>query len=201
MRSKRFLAGVATLASVGLVGGIASQAMADSNTPAAITAEDGRALFAGAFFLQGETGKDLAGSPYFNGSATVLKANNTAKAKAAVSKVLDRIETDRPGFFKGFGQQLSSGDPRLVKAGLTEGGKALGAVAKTETFKKELGNAKGLVVVAVNVVAAVNVVTSAAAVNVAAVYNRVKLWAPPQNSGSGIAQEKAIADLTQRLAA
>ncbi|KNB52795.1 hypothetical protein [Streptomyces caatingaensis] len=213
MNSKRIIAAVTAVAALG-VGGLTTQsAMATPSSHAAVakpkakvgSVADGRDLFAGVFFLQGDTGKALTKSPYFKDPKGQFAKNNTAEGKKATARILDRVAAKDPKLFATLSTQLRSGDPRKVEAALERGGKVLASVIDRHDIKGvETGAGVGQCAVAVAVAFSVAAGNLGAAVNVVVgvnVLTKVNFWFGVAPTATKIEQEKAVADLTKRLAA
>ncbi|MFD6420488.1 hypothetical protein [Streptomyces sp. NPDC060198] len=210
---------IATLATIAALGGAALTAQQASAAPSSVSAiavssavgsaEDGRALFAGLFFLQGEVGDALEESPYFSDPSGELQNNESPEARAATEQLLDSIATTDADFFASFSTELRSGVPQRVEAGLNAAGEALrGAVSTDEGDVPVTGAGQGrclvaIAVAAVNSVAAVNLGAAVNVVVAANVLTKVNFWfgvAPEDAEADPIAAEQAVADLTSRLA-
>ncbi|MGW3461072.1 sporulation delaying protein family toxin [Streptomyces olivaceoviridis] len=168
------------------------------------TAQDGRDILAGLFFIQGEVGKQFADIPEYTEAKKNYKANNSAKAKKATALVMDAMAKKDKGFFADYSAKLRSGDPRKVDAGMSKAVTLLNKVVSRD--EKELGVGSGKCVISVLAVQSLVVVTTggAAAVSVAVVAQAWK-WVvntsmPPANS-SDLSKDQKIADITKLLAA
>ncbi|WP_162794040.1 hypothetical protein [Streptomyces paludis] len=199
---------IAAVAALGVAGVTAAQAVA---APAGVSsiavsassvADDGRAVFAGIFFLQGEVGAELSKSPAFSDPAGWMAENDTDEARSEVGALIEEIQAGQPGFFGEFGDRMRSGDPRKVESALDEAGAVLAEyVAKTEGGLKDVaaGDGRGQGRCVLNVAVAGNVVLALNVVNVANVINKVNLWVAPADQD--LSKEETIRDLTQLLAA
>ncbi|GAA2615006.1 MULTISPECIES: hypothetical protein [Streptomyces] len=218
---RRTSVAIAAVTILGLGSVVAQQAVATpvasragSSLAAASTAEatqDGRALFEGLAFAQGDVAAELAESGMFVDVAALREKNSTAEQRQAVSGVLDRIQREQPQFFGSFSVKLRSGDPRQVESGVAEAGKILQSLASSKAANAgDIGTGTAqcaTVVLAVNVLIAVNLggaINAAVAVNIQAagnIVNALNFWSAPGNGGSSLTKDQQIAGLTRVLAA
>ncbi|MFF1376895.1 hypothetical protein [Streptomyces sp. NPDC058308] len=218
--TKRFLATMAAVTAIGVGGVISSNASAapsaktapvaaDKSGPVPGTDQDGRDLYAGLIFLQGDLGKKFAELGSYSGAPDSYRKNNNAEARRAVAQVLDAITEKEPGFFSAFSAKVRSGDPRKVESGMDQAVKLLTDVTVDE---KDTGKNSGDVgtgtgrcaVLAVNVLVAVNVggaVNVSVAVNVQAWKNVVNMSRAAPDDEGGITKEQKVADITRLAAA
>ncbi|MFE2354854.1 sporulation delaying protein family toxin [Streptomyces parvulus] len=215
-RASVAVAGVAVLA----LSGIAVQgAMANPSapragsvgvvaTPAEATAE-GRALFSGLTFAQGEVAQELADSGKFVDVAALREENSTPEQRRAATALLDKIQKERPQFFGSFAVKLRSGDPNKVQSGIDEARDIMKSLA-SKAEGSDVGQGVGrcaTVVLAVNVLVAVNLggaVNVSVAVNLQAaanVANEVNFWFSPPSGGDQLSKDEQVAELTKVLAA
>ncbi|WP_353945226.1 sporulation delaying protein family toxin [Streptomyces sp. HUAS MG91] len=175
-----------------------------SGTTTIGTGQDGRDIFAGLFFVQGEIGQQFAGMPEYTEAEKNYEANNTAEAKAAADRVMDVIAEADPEFFAGYSSDLRSGDPRKVEAGMADAVTLLNKLADEDA--KELGTGDAKCVVSVLAVQSLVVVTTggAAAVSVAVVAQAWKWVVNASRSttpgSSDLEKDQKIADITRLLA-
>ncbi|WP_406220538.1 hypothetical protein [Streptomyces decoyicus] len=167
------------------------------------TDQDGRDIFAGLFFIQGEVGKQFAKMPEYTEAKKNYKANNSAKAKKATALVMDAIAKKDKGFFAAYSAKLRSGDPRKVEAGMGDAVKLLNKVVSED--EKDLGEGSGKCVISVLAVQSLIVVTTGggAVVSVAVVAQAWK-WVVNASVAAGttdLSKDQKIADITKLLAA
>ncbi|WP_326617685.1 hypothetical protein OG863_09880 [Streptomyces decoyicus] len=167
------------------------------------TDRDGRDIFAGLFFIQGEVGKQFAKMPEYTEAKKNYKANNSAKAKKATALVMDAIAKKDKGFFAAYSAKLRSGDPRKVEAGMGDAVKLLNKVVSED--EKDLGEGSGKCVISVLAVQSLIVVTTGggAVVSVAVVAQAWK-WVVNASVAAGttdLSKDQKIADITKLLAA
>ncbi|MFJ8150299.1 sporulation delaying protein family toxin [Streptomyces sp. NPDC096048] len=215
-RASVAVAGVAVLALSGIAvqGAMANpaaprtHAAAAAATPAEATAQ-GRALFAGLTFAQGDVAQELADSGKFVDVAALREQNSTAEQRRAATALLDKIQKERPQFFGSFAAKLRSGDPNKVQSGIDEARdimKSLAAKAEGPDAGQGVGQC-ATVVLAVNVLVAVNLggaVNVSVAVNLQAaanVANEVNFWFSPPSGGDQLSKDEQVAELTKVLAA
>ncbi|MFD9858287.1 hypothetical protein [Streptomyces alboflavus] len=86
---------------------------------AAPPSDDGRNLFAGLAFGQGEVAEKLSRSHLSDVSEGQAAKANSPGALRYAGHVLDRMEAADPGFFAAFADDLRSGDPRRVQSALS----------------------------------------------------------------------------------
>ncbi|MFF2922655.1 hypothetical protein ACFVTP_09665 [Streptomyces celluloflavus] len=217
--NRRTLHTVAASAATVLALGVAAPAVALDNTASAKsgptvklaaqkgakvgTAQDGRDILAGLFFIQGEVGKQFADMPEYTEAKKNYEANNSAEAKKATALVMDAIAKKDEGFFADYSAKLRSGDPRKVEAGMGNAVKLLNTVVSKE--QKDLGDGSGKCVISVLAVQSLVVVTTggAALVSVAVVAQAWK-WVANASMAAGttdLSKDQKIADITKLLAA
>ncbi|MCK8681327.1 hypothetical protein [Streptomyces lichenis] len=217
-RTKRILATVAAVTAIGVGGVATSNASAAPSTgtapvaahrsgPAVGTVQDGRDVYAGLIFLQGDLGRKFAELGPYTGAAESYRKNDNAEARQAVAQVLDAIAEKDSGFFSAFSTQVRSGDPRKVESGMDRAVKLLTEVTvdeKDTTSPKALGAGDGrCAVLALNVLIVVNVggaVNVSVAVNLQAWKNVINMSVAPADEGS-ITKDQKIADITRLAAA
>jgi SdpC family antimicrobial peptide len=194
---RRVIAAGAVAAAV--IGGVATttgSATADSAARATVSAEDGRALFAGLVFGQGKAGDALAEAGLFQDPQGLLEKNDTAEGRKGTALVADAIADRSPGFFTKFSADLRSGDPRRVDGALDAARGQLNGLAEEDKLSTL---DTGPDCAAVNVVLAVNAVTGVNVVNAAAVFNVVTFWFAPPQSADELGHEEAVAEITAAL--
>ncbi|WPO76201.1 hypothetical protein [Streptomyces sp. KN37] len=219
-KPRRALIAVAAATAVGVGGVAASSAFAAAAADPASRAtaaqaprtspeaeQDGRDLFAGLFFLQGETGKEFAELRSYTGAKDAYRKNNNAEARKAVTRVLEAMAKKDASFFSDFSAGLRSGDPRKVESAMND---AVALLTKVTVSHKDAKGAKDVgtgtgrcAVLAVNVLIVVNAggaVNVSVAVNLQAWKNVVNMSVGPADD-SGITKEQQIADITRFAAA
>lgn len=218
--TKRFLATMTAVTAIGVGGVISSNASAapavntapvaaEKSGPAVGTDQDGRHLYAGLIFLQGDLGKKFTELGSYSGAPDSYRKNNNSEARRAVAQVLDAIAEKEPGFFSAFSTKVRSGDPRKVESGMDQAVKLLADVTvdekDTDKSSGDAGTGTGrCAVIAVNVLVAVNVggaVNVSVAVNVQAWKNVVNMSRAAHDDEDGITKEQKVADITRLAAA
>jgi SdpC family antimicrobial peptide len=111
-------------------------------TQAAVQQFDGKSLYLGIFFGEGEVGKRLP--EVWSGKSTTERSNPdlVQEVKRTEARILDRLEQADSTFFSRFQQEVSSGNPLRVEAVLNDGAKRLKDVLKVKTregINPELG--------------------------------------------------------------
>lgn len=175
------------------------------------TAKDGRALFEGLAFAQGQVAEKLGKSGKFVDIAALRTKNSTPEQRKAAAALLDTIQKQHPQFFSSFSAKLRSGDPRKVESATTEAGRILKSLATNSSpGVADAGTGSGMcaaVVLAVNVLIAINLggaVNVSVAVNVQAagnIVNALNFWSAPPSGSSTLSRDQEIALLTKTLAA
>lgn len=171
---------------------------------------DGRDVYRGIFFGQGEVAEQLAETESFSAMKEGMALNNTPEAQATADTLMDIIEENSPGFFDRFGIGVLSGNPMRVQSALEDGTKQLETAAVTieqDDAMVEPMSPVAVVVAVVHVLAAVTAGNLAAAVNVATggnwVYAQNWLWggnsATTAADAPSLTKEQAIAELTSAL--
>lgn len=151
---------------------------------------DGKALFRGVFFYQGDVARSLSTSGTITAPSDALKANATPDSVEAVDSLVAAIEADDPAFFADLSADLRSGDPYLVEQGVQRSGAAIESYAGVI----EDGGAEGLCLATAIVVVGFGWVVYAA--DIAVVLNRYVAVTEPEIS----ATEQLVAKLTPALA-
>ncbi|MEU9125103.1 hypothetical protein AB0C96_35600 [Streptomyces sp. NPDC048506] len=192
--AKRVLAAVFTAAVA--VGGVATVAVAAPASPATqqnvpISGNsydaDGKALFAGLLFSQGEVAKKLANSGLLHAPNSELAKNNTPEGRKAITSLTSDIARKDPRFFTELSTSLRSGDPRKVEHGLEAANKKLNAVAKKGD--QDLGVGKGVNIAAVAAVALMDMTTKTRWVDLVA--------SPP--AGGPMSKDEMVARMAKQL--
>ncbi|QFG69463.1 hypothetical protein [Ornithinimicrobium pratense] len=180
-----------------------------AHTPISITAieaddaqQDGMDLFRAVFFMQGDMADVLLAKGALDSAAAADMANQSPEAAAVIDQVVEAMHKADPTFFTTLSEQLRSGDPFQVEAGLMDGTDLLnevGAVAFGGDEHSAAAVAMLVVMVVFVAVAAVAtmgaaVVHTAAAVKVA-VFSRYVVM-----GGRALDAERQIASLTRALA-
>ncbi|MFC5156739.1 hypothetical protein [Streptomyces amakusaensis] len=174
------------------------------------TAQDGRDLASGIFFLQGEMGRKFAELPTYTRAKAVYQKNSTPEALQAVAGALDSIAAKNPGFFGDFSVEIRSGDPRRVEAAMNGAVAILTEVtaskeSSAQSAVKDMGTGTGFcVVVVLNVLVAVNIggaVNVSVAVNLQAWKNIVNASVAPASGETDVTKEQQVADITRLAAA
>ncbi|GAA2265906.1 hypothetical protein GCM10010232_67690 [Streptomyces amakusaensis] len=221
--AKRALVAVVTATAVGVSGVTASNAFAAAPAQGSAvtsvtserrapvgTAQDGRDLASGIFFLQGEMGRKFAELPTYTRAKAVYQKNSTPEALQAVAGALDSIAAKNPGFFGDFSVEIRSGDPRRVEAAMNGAVAILTEVtaskeSSAQSAVKDMGTGTGFcVVVVLNVLVAVNIggaVNVSVAVNLQAWKNIVNASVAPASGETDVTKEQQVADITRLAAA
>ncbi|MFE6403354.1 hypothetical protein [Streptomyces alboflavus] len=112
------------MVAVGAAVGLAVPAAAEGRSLAtahtvAPPPDDGRKLFVGLYFGQGEVAEKLSRSQLFDVPENQAARANSPDALRHAARVLDRMEAVEPGFFAAFADDLRSGEPRRVQSALS----------------------------------------------------------------------------------
>lgn len=163
---------------------------------------DGRALFQAVFFFQGDMADSLIRDGILTAAPQALAANRSPEGIQAIDTLVAEMSTADPGFFASFSDQLRSGDPFQVEAGLVAGIDLLTEVAPMGPGGDHSANWIIAVAVVVAVaVAAVYSLTYGAMVHHAVAINERWVF----DSGApiviqGLDRERQVAAITTALA-
>ncbi|MCZ1014857.1 hypothetical protein [Streptomyces noursei] len=182
MQLKRLTIAIAACTALGVAGTSAATAFAASSQSLTkprgkevSRSDDGRALFSDLFLQRGKFATKLPSSA----------SEETRKIDAKdAAKLLNSIARNDPNFFIDFSKKARSGNPRLVRQALNQAHDQLGAI-RTQTAE-ETGTGTGRCAVL-------------------ALYAAVVKWqvfwtSPLSRADDALAQDQAVADLTERLA-
>lgn len=175
------------------------------------SSSDGKNVFRGIFFLQGELGKELASLDSYNGNEDDVRANNSDEASAFIDGLIADMEESDPDFFAELSREARSGDPVRFDRSLRQAADLMleAAPDKIKTLENKDGSSElcvttaagAVVVVAAGGVAVVAaVVLESAAVAHAAVYAEVKVWErSAAEPSSGLSEEEAVIEIIEVL--
>jgi SdpC family antimicrobial peptide len=105
-------------------------------TQAVVQQFDGKSLFMGVFFGEGEVGKRLP--EVWNGKGAIERSTPemVQQVKRNEDRIIQKIEQADPSFFKTFQRELSSGNPLKVEAALNAGAVRLQNALMVKTREK-----------------------------------------------------------------
>lgn len=168
------LAGGAVTASYAADSTSASSVPASAPVKVADAKADGKTLFNGLYFGQGDVGaKLLKSDAYIGDESGQLQKNDTAEAHKAIADLTAAIDKSSPTFFSDFSADIRSGNPFRVKAAVENGAAEVAKVAKVES--QDDANSPTCLVT-VNVGAFVNVVAGINAATQANVVLELNFW-------------------------
>lgn len=209
-RTARLIASVATAAVAAGGIGLAPATAADTSSSlvtVSFTAgkiqdaeQDGKDLFRGVFFMQGEVAEDLIAQGVLEPTKGALDVNRSSKAAAVIDRFVEQMDRADPTFFPTLSAQLRSGDPFQVEAGLMAGTDLLNQVAPVATGGDQATAGAVLVVVVVFVAIAVAATFGATVHHSAAVLEVVVYSREVIMGGRALDSERQIAALTRALA-
>ncbi|GGZ86767.1 hypothetical protein GCM10010329_03290 [Streptomyces spiroverticillatus] len=213
-----------TAAALSITGVTASAApSAGASAPAAVVAavpsaasaaaleKDGRAVFGGLYFGQGQVGESLSRSPLFSDLRKGLAQNDKAESVKVADALMDRIDAKHPGFFAEFSRKSRSGDPRRVEAAVNDGQAKLVAEltkgdksARVPENGQRCGATVAVAAAAVHVAAVFTAAGAVVTVTVAVGANFVKaknwFWSvAPQGADGALGHDEAVASVTNLL--
>ncbi|WP_019547136.1 hypothetical protein [Streptomyces sulphureus] len=170
-------------------------------------ADDGRSLFRGILFGQGEVAEKLGESEeLFATMGEGYEKNNSSDVLKAGDAVMDAVEKNRPGAMAEFSTEMRSGDVERVQTALQ---KTTDDLVDVGVIAEEKDDASGtclyvavgaaLVHVAGGLTAAVVAVMEAAVVGANWVYGTN--WVISSASDSSLSKEQAVAEFSKLLKA
>jgi SdpC family antimicrobial peptide len=206
MNAKKVLAAAAATAAVVAGSVVATSAHAGNSADeraVTVSAEDGRAVFAGVYFGQGEVGEQLASTTHFGGADVdaLREANGTAEGRAATAAITDAVAERSPGFFGDLSSDMRSGDPRAVQRALARGAAQIKAVTR-EDSARDNGRADGtFVIVAQTNGSMYQTAGNAYTWATTAVVNDTTGHGRVGRDGAPLTREEAVAELAKALRA
>jgi SdpC family antimicrobial peptide len=169
-------------------------AVAHVRTAVPDAAADGKNLFRGVHFFQGDVGQALAAAKIFDTPQEFLEESRTPEALETVDTIIAAIEKSDGTFFAGLAKDLRSGDPYRVEKALTRASEQIEKHAQTRDDGTGDGTCAVVAVVVIGFGIAVYAVHSAVVLDVAVVARHIRI------AGGGLTTEEFVAKLTPQLA-
>lgn len=157
-------------------------------------AQDGKDLFRGVHFFQGEVAEALVSAGAVTAADDALEAGREKEAVAMVDDLIAAIEKDDPAFFAQLSADLRSGDPYLVEDALTRGSERIQQNLEIVDDGLAEGQCIAVALAIVGFVAVVYSIHTAIALDVTIMAEHIQIM------GGELTTQELVAQLTPLLA-